>query len=112
MPNLNTGIYKAVWEANAQPSHRYEVVPNCLSLAQGNIGFQDEGTPATDTPSFLPFWPSPSHPLPCPTFSAVSHALLLLSLVLWLLQYLLLVSAVSSSSSPIQQRHEYHFRSL
>lgn len=91
-----------VWEANAESSHCYEVLSLIgliffliflFSLAQGNISFRDWYCDAFFSPCFLTFT------IPCPASFPVSHALLLPSLILWLLQYLLLVSVFSSFPS-------------
>lgn len=48
---------------------------------------------------FSPYLSDLHHPLPCPASFPISQALLLLSLILWLLQHLLFVSVFSSFSS-------------
>lgn len=63
-------------------------------LAQGSISFWDWYCYAF----FSPYLSGLHHPLPCPVSFPVSHALLLLSLILCLLQYLL-VSVFSSFPS-------------
>lgn len=117
MSNLNAGIHSCVWEANAEPSHCYEVLkPIGLAFFCFSPFYWLKATLVSETDPVMPF--------SLPTFPTFTIPCIVLPPFLYLMLCCCFLShslppAVSSPcfscfilSFSMPQRHKHHFRRL